>query len=57
MCEEGSESRKCKAFVVFLLVSTKVPCKIQLLLLTTCTCNGLPKTLEVQNRDVKKPDR
>ena len=35
------------------LASTRVTWKIQLLLLTMCTRNGLPITLEVQNRDAE----
>lgn len=35
------------------LLSTKVTWKIQLLLLTMCTRNALPVTLEVQNGDVE----
>lgn len=51
-CVKGEESlAKVQLLLFSCLVSTKVTRKIQLLLLTPCTRDGVPITLELQNRD------
>lgn len=53
MCKEASDLANVRLLLFSCLVSTKVTWKVQLWLLTVCTRNGLPVTLEMQNRDVE----